>query len=467
MKDLVSKRSAIFTSEKPAILDWFPAILLFAICFSFFDQYLDMALTMMHADDFLECLFSGKVTHFYNYVFEKSAQGLYISGGDETTTSALYNIFVYVFMAIGDLPLFILRKIAGVTIRPNGYEIWGKIYISFLSVLSFHILKKLLALISNVKRLNPWIVYYFATSPLLIFCVIVRAQYDMIAVIFIMLALYYLFKKNMLLFSLMFSMAICVKMIPILFFIPILLVAEKKLSRILLNFVVAVTPYIITSSLSYVLDPGYSKVQAIYASRVSYTGRFLKSQLFSDFSAISVFLLLYVFLCFFAYAVKPTKEKFASFVFLVGGLATCDFFVFVEWHPQWLLHLVLFSTLLVFTMKDMKLGMLMEICTVVGAFVVTLCYHITCEVLFVYNPINDIFSALGLPLSVPFTVFAASALAFYAVATVGIIRQPKDSGLFSEECCQTIPRGYFFARTAVLLVVILPSAIYYAFLSLA
>lgn len=42
----------------------------------------------------LSVCFSGKVTHFYNYVFEKSAQGLYISGGDEQLPPP-YIIFLY------------------------------------------------------------------------------------------------------------------------------------------------------------------------------------------------------------------------------------------------------------------------------------------------------------------------------------------------------------------------------------
>lgn len=110
---------------------------------------------------------------------------------------------------------------------------------------SAYIMYKICRYITNDEDNSKIISIIFITSPIAIFAVFIFGQYDIISVFFTMLGYYYYVKNDYLKFSIFFSLAISIKFFPLLIFVPLLLLVEKRLLQILKYGIISVSATIL------------------------------------------------------------------------------------------------------------------------------------------------------------------------------------------------------------------------------
>ena len=148
-------------------------VLLCVASFIFYDQFYDMSVTSKQSSDLLDLIFSGNMLNFYTYV----------------NMSAAYNIVLYLALAIWELPIYIINHIFALSNYDIVLEFWAR----FLSITLFCVcsyqMTKLSEMLMSDKVKAKWAGYYFISSPIIAYCVIIRNQLDIIPVLLIIFSI--------------------------------------------------------------------------------------------------------------------------------------------------------------------------------------------------------------------------------------------------------------------------------------
>ena len=409
-------------SETPKWWDYIIPGVIFVIAFVCFDQAYDMKLTMFQSSDLLDCIFSGKPFDFYSYTLTIASTTGYF-GRFATISGAIYNIVIYMTMAIWTLPIYLLNMIFHFSQYAFILNLWGRIMVIGLSVLCAILLTKISRKMTGDTIAAKWTGYSFITSPILMFCVVIFNQYEIFSVTATLLALMFYYDKKYYRFSLLIALAICYKLFPVFIFIPLILLAEKRIYKIIQYFALGLSLYAVTSFLWASLDVGYNKTQAIMMPNFSFYQWIFKSQLPGGVGNICIFIFCIFVISTIAYWLKPTESDFAYISIYLASAAYISFFIFVNWHPQWVVILLPFLSLILFRMRNMRLGIILDIFVSIG-FMVTNCLKyldgsIINETLLVsmlhhiyYGPdsnsVMNFFADHEFTVAIPITIFAAS-----------------------------------------------------------
>lgn len=304
-------------------LYFFLAILTF--CFLFFQQA-DLFHTAISSYAYL----SGHILDFYDF------NKLFLEYNH-------YLPIIYAIFAIWNIPLSIL----GLTSPANGSNfafellifpssaieiIWWKLLLVLFFVGSVY----LVAAIS--KKINHSLINknlsastLFATSPFVVFSVFLLGGYDIISVFFTLLGILFYFKQDKLKFSIFFSIAISLKFFAAVIFLPLLLIAEKNLFKII-GWGLLASSFTLLQILIYIQHP-------VFLNEV-FSMVFHKAQSHSTLKIIFKLSVasLYVFFCFYLYFKKiKDLNEFYKFAVFVPLFSYSLMFVAITWHPQWII----------------------------------------------------------------------------------------------------------------------------------
>jgi len=472
-------RSVSFRGKTPGIVDAFVVICLFFAAFIFFDQWYDMAFAAQWSDELLDCIFTGRPFDFYGSVLAKVAAGDYVGPTLKNEPIApVYNILVYIVLAVWELPLYITKHI--IPIPTPTYElileIWGRLLNIILSCVCFIQITKLSEFLMKDKAKAKWAGFYFISSPILIYCVIIRNNLDIIPALCIILALKQYFQKKYISFSLLMAIACCFKVMPVFVAIPLLLFAEKRIVKLIQYLGLTLSLLAVTIIIPTLADPGYTVTQNLIVSGDAFSSYIFKTYITGGTSNYSVFLLIFFLICVLAYIIKPSERNMPVYSLLFGFASLSTFFMFVKWHPQWILLLLPFITLIVFSLIDFEFGILLDMALTLGFLVTSIFIHLT-EWVFTYsifytntadqyspydsfNPIYDLFNGYGITTIVPSTLFLAGIAALILVAFLNNrSKLPKIDSSFDNS--YKIHRGLLYARAAIILIYIVPPLISY------
>jgi len=469
-----SKPVHLRDNTSPALADWFIVILLAAIAFICFDQAFDMRITMLQSSDLLQCLFSGKIFHFYDYILGSTSGANFSNPGEPNVAS--YNILLYITMAILALPLYLLNLL----FRFNNYDVllnvWGRILFIGLSVFCAQLMTRLARKFTDDPAKAKWTGYFFLSSPLFFYCVIIQNQYDMLAVLITVLALFFYFDKKYYKFSALMSLAVCYKIFPLLVFIPLILLAEKRLGKLFQYISLAVAPYLVTTLVYRIFDPGYQASQALMVkSGYDFFSWVIKAQIGGGASNISIFMVVLILICVIAYYIKPKPADFPASAFTLCAASYGSFFIFIEWHPQWFIIILPFFIFMIFSMKDFRLGVMLEIAVSASYLLASslkfITFYMMNNSLLVIstsdkftlsdkpNPIHNFFIAQGYSY-VPFiSLFAGLLIALLFVAYKDLNSVKTEHTGFGSGI--KIERRLLYLRSLTILIYILPPVIYY------
>jgi len=329
-----------------SFLDFVLYVLVVTSCYLLFQQT-----DLFHTSSSSYAYLNGHITDYYDY------NNKIIAGEDP-----FYLPFIYIIFAIWNIPLKIFGlmhdvSVSGVTLSVVELA-WTKFLIVVFCFAATYVIFLIGKAITGQSQKAKYVAVIFATSPIAIFAAFIFGQYDIIGVFFTMLGFYFYIKHDYFKFSLFFSLAISLKMFPLVIFIPLLLLVEKRIVHILKYGAVALAATLLQIVIYYPSASFRSDFFSVAGGRIS----FLEEFNLSPVNSSPYLIILITMICIYAYIkeVNLDSEQYKTAV-NISLLAYASLFSTVFWHPQWLLMIVPFFALSYLFVKDTSKSYLIDI----------------------------------------------------------------------------------------------------------
>lgn len=346
------KTARINTAEKIIIA----AAVIFAY---FFMSHPDLWETANHSYVFLESIFDGKVMDFYRYCARHENTYYYIN-------RANYNIMVYVVFGLWELPVFLFNRIFSLSLNEAFLIYWAKAVSVMFFAGSGLMVKKICRRMGLSQTDALAAAMFFLFNPIAFYSPVAMGQYDSLCLFFALWALVWYLKKDMKKFSLIMGAGVVFKFFPFLIFIPLLLLAEKKILNIVKYGLFSLWLYIPTTLL-YMGRTG---------NAAAFTGMMIERMFASSFHAgitsAPVFFTVYIIIVFACYLYKKDGPSFDYLAVYLPMVVFSLLFTCIYWHPQWLILLMPFVVITTFLQKGRTVWFYLDVAMSAGFF--GLCY---------------------------------------------------------------------------------------------
>jgi hypothetical protein len=314
-------------------------VLVLLLCFLLFQQG-DLAHTTTSSYAYL----NGHFLNFYDYNKK-------ILGAND------YLPLIYLIFSLWNLPLHLFKLITPEKLQlPFFYAIsiaWAKLLLIVFFFASVKVVQKISqVVVDGINGSKQEAAYLFATAPIAIFAVFIFSQYDIIGLFFTLLGIYFYLKKDFTRFSWFFSVAICFKYFALGIYIPLILVIEKKISKIVKYLLIGIS-VTVAQLLAYSPSEAFrehifylvlGKVSGVYGTGLSFHNLKLYT------------IIIYLLGCFYLYLKKFKFDfEWKRMAILVPIAAYGLMFLTVVWHPQWLIIVTPFFALSYIFIKNRKL----------------------------------------------------------------------------------------------------------------
>lgn len=284
----------------------------------------DIAETARHTRILLDDVFAGRFLDFYSDTMDGRAVYGYLN-------AAHYHIVFYLLCAVWDLPLYLLGKV--VAVSDLAFVYWTKLVgVGAWAACGF-LLRSVAVRLELPREWSAWMPVCFWLCPLAFFSAPVMGQYDSVCLVFILWALVLYLDDRMPAFALVMGAALVFKMFALFLLIPLLLLREKRLGRLLGYGALSLWLYL----------PG----ALLFAGRSGDAGLFnslIAERLFAALlpfaGGASLFLTVLALLYALVYAWRPADAAARRDAVPYLCLAVLGWlFLCVDWHPQWLILL--------------------------------------------------------------------------------------------------------------------------------
>lgn len=362
--DLSKRLSLFWKSDAPARWELILTGIVVLFCYLFFNHP-DIVETANHSWLFLDHLFSGHLLDFYDSVLAHENAFYYVNG-------AHYNVVLYLFFGVWLLPVYAVYHLFGLDAAAGAANVfvlyWAKLLACGAALGCALLVRRLAVRLEIPAGRAGYGALAFLLSPLTLVGVFCMGQYDSFCLLFLLLALCFYFDGRLLPFTLVAGVAIVCKFFALLVFLPLLLLREKRISR-LLGY----------GALSLWLTLPTALLFAGRDGDMGFFNELMIQRLFTDtvpgaHTDVPLFFLVYALIlafCFFWRAPDLARlRRMAVYVCMcVFGLLFC----WVLWHPQWLVLLVPFAVLSVGTARNRTPWYAMGAICCAGALL--LCYQ--------------------------------------------------------------------------------------------
>lgn len=396
--------------QKPHRLEWILVVLAGMILGSFY-LYPDIADTSANGIKMWNALINGRFSMFY-YEYYEGAKGSIL----ESNIGGSYDFLLYFVFAIYNFPLWVWEKVTGFSFMQfvlTREYIKGIIWI--FTGISAYLLYQISQICGVEKEEAKWCPFLFMTSTIFFYTEVITSGYDILSVAFTLLGIYFYMKKSYKGFVISFAIAMAMKMFALWIFIPLVLLREKRIWRILIYgiegisaiaipkiyFAIASHQYMVRRELNNALQAGgqeyaesmaetlnetagyatngvIAQAESIINDAIFPEGRFLEYTYFSMNALPLVFVGMFA-LWLFCYLYK--KEMSNRTIIYVCAAAMSIFILTVKIHPYWAIVLVPYMVLIImFHPERMKDNLILE-----GVFAVgyvlnkAITYYWTCN----------------------------------------------------------------------------------------
>jgi hypothetical protein len=255
-----------------------------------------------------------------------------------------YLPLLYAILALWSLPLKLLGLTKEITnhsdiLQISSIEIiWSKlllVFFFFATAIMIH--KAALVITGGAKDRAKLTACLFATAPIAVFAVFLFGQYDIIGLLFTVTGFYYYLRKDLTRFAWFFSLAISFKYFPLIIFIPLLLLAEKRFVQ--LAKLASISLLVSLAQVALYWGSPYFRETIFFHP-------LLKIHQATGSSLTPYFILIYAGICLYAFIKKPNSddERYRLAVFVpIGVYGTM--FATIVWNPQWLIIAIPFFSL--------------------------------------------------------------------------------------------------------------------------
>lgn len=355
------------------ILDWiiWGSIAVFAaICFS---QDYDIRATVLQSNNLLDLFTMGKPLELYQYVLDIVKAGGYPS----PDYIASYNYIVYVVVGILILPMKLFYAIIGKGINIDITLIYMNVILVAIVLFSGKIFKQLMnkmTIESDAKIIR----YVYLSSPILIYGILQFTQVDIIYLIISLYALTFYLDEKFHKFSLIISIAVFFKPFPLLLFIPLILICEKKLCKLALYGFEAIFPTLLFKCM-FLQDEAYQYSVAYAGSRFGFADKLFSSNIRFAHGEANLFIISMLILCFICYCARYEEEKKWKYIIMVPLTVYSLFILFVSWHPQWLCIITPFIAMAIGISHKKKALLIMNTFFLIGVLMLCIVWTPSCD----------------------------------------------------------------------------------------
>lgn len=311
-------------------------------CCTLFNQGGDMSITIKHSRDLISLIKSGDFLEFYTIVLDKALSGGY--GIESIQVSANYNIVLYLLLAIGILPFVMIYKLLGVQYTETGILLWVNLLLTIAVVYSGFLLYKIALDMKMKENRAKMTGYLYLSSILLIFSTVGFSQLDIFYILIMLWALRKYLNYEYVKFSLFMSVAIMLKSFPIIIFVPLILVVEKRLLHIIKYLLLGVSSTLVYG-LIFGNNYGYAVTKEELGELYNFAGRLFASGTPVGIGNCAFYIVIVVCLCVWIFGKECKKEDVWKYVIIIPTVLFGTFMIFVGWHPQWLAVLAPFLAL--------------------------------------------------------------------------------------------------------------------------
>jgi len=328
-------------------------ILLFILFVWLFLTFLygDILITTNASITFDDLFFKGRLYELYKETY-------FTFGGFLENTCITYDFPIYIFFGLWNLPLWIITKLTNMDWTTSyGAILYAKLFLVALVGISLYVMNKILLhfQLKDAKMYN----FLFLSSSLVLMVITMFAGYDILSMVFVLLGIYYYLKDDLKKFTLFFAVAISLKLFALIIFIPLLLLKEKNIWKIILYGIASVS-LLFLSKLIYMNAPMY--YESMHGFESNMLDKLTLSYIVNPFGNTSIFLTIYVFICFWCYGKKESSQKLIDLYTMYIPLVIYGFFsIFCQIHPQWIIIMMpYFIFFLIYNKEKRNTNILVE-----------------------------------------------------------------------------------------------------------
>lgn len=305
-----------------------------------FSDLLDISRTALNM---LDSFKHGNILGYNDYMY----YGILSNQSAAQAFACDYNFITIFICSIFLIPVYLIYG-WDININYGGYAaVFTLLTVIFASLMiSYWMLKRIVKECGMGERYLKNVRALFISSSMIIYMTVVFGQIDILYLLVIIIALPFYYRKKYLLFSIIMSVAIAMKTLPLLIFVPLILLANKKVRDILVNLALGMVFPVLTKIL-FERNVGHNMLVNANAEQYGFVERVNTTMLGGN---ISLFILSFVLISIFAYMAKTDTDNKKEMLYksmLVIFVTYCSFAVLVDWHQQWLIPLVLSFSFLV------------------------------------------------------------------------------------------------------------------------
>ena len=327
----------INNNDYPAKKEWFIAGVLFMFLFMSY-CYIDTASIIRYEAGFAESLVKGEFKDLYGITYNNIlyAKEHNLSG----TAFPTYDLPLNLVLGVWGIPLYLYRTYSGAPdiAESFGQMLYGKSVFLPALIITMILVYKICLALGTDKRRALWGTYIYMTSSIVTTSIAIVGQCDVIGMTLILAGLLAFIKKENRKFMLFFTLSMPFKMYAMFFFLPLMLLREKKIHMI-------ITKLFIACSLTMLC--GLSLVNNLEALKAKvHFNLFMLGKLVSVTTPLlhekaSVFVILFGALCIWCFLHEEYKDdrknmRLINFVALLSVVTT---FISFSSYPYWFVYL--------------------------------------------------------------------------------------------------------------------------------
>lgn len=320
-------------------IDIAAVIVAFVALILIFHQGWDVAITIRHAKDLLLTIRNGEMGEFYTKVLDKSLSGKYAE--PDIRYAAVYNFGIYFITMIIMLPFWITEHVFGIYSGENVWLIYFDVILAFILCLSAYIIYKIVMEMTSDKKVSKNTAFIYLSSYTVLYATIGFCQFDLFYIIFMELSLLYYLRRRYIAFSLLMSVSVMLKMFPIIIFVPLVLLFEKRIVHII-KYMGLVMVFPIFSKLLTHGDIGYSFSAKELSERYGFANRLFASGLNVGIGFGAIFIIAVSIVCIWCFDHQYNERDCWKYIICIPLIVFTAFFVLVYWHPGWFIMLMPF-----------------------------------------------------------------------------------------------------------------------------
>jgi hypothetical protein len=339
--------------KPPALLDWLLFAVLAGACYLVF-QHPDLRQTGGASLLYLQ----GHLLDFYD-------------SNARIWTPLAYLPSTFVVFALWNIPLWVLGVVNAASVQSSQFLLlmWYKMLPTLAYLVSALVIYKIGIQAGFGAQKSRVSAFVWLTTPIAFYSQFIFGQYDSLGLILVLIGLHFYFKKNLSTFALLCGVAFTFKYFALLLFLPLLLLAEKRISALLLRICLFALPT------PLIMLP-YLPSQAFWNGVFGYfsTSYVWTATISNGYVNIQLFLIAWLFLCAWAYFVDPPSDgSIFQWTFFFANASMFAVFGLAFFHAQWLIWASPFWVISTFMSRKARIFLILDILIMLcfTAFVVT------------------------------------------------------------------------------------------------